>query len=164
MTCIYTYIYLLSLSPSHELGFRYHIKSGWEGSVFHRVLIVPQTHDRLQRQVLMLIALACTLFHATTHSCRQTLMMTLCHAVTWWIYAANTFGVDDCCHRLADRTNSFPIDISWAIPIIHHHRHTLSASHLSSRSISHDACSTSNYLAGTYQVLHTIIVYHTRLL
>ena len=74
------------------------------------------------------------------------------------------FGVGDCCHRLADRANSFPIDISWVIPIIHHHRHTLSASHLSSRSISHDTCSISNYLADTYQLLHTIIVYHTRLL
>ena len=91
-------------------------------------------------------------------------MMTLCPAVTWWLYALHAFGVGDCFYRLADRANSFPIDISWVIPIIHHHYHTLSASHPSSRSISHDTCSISTYLADTYQLLHTIIVYHTRLL
>ena len=155
---------MLSFSPSHGIRFSYHIKGEWEGSVFHRLLIVSQTHDRLQRRVLMLIALACTLFHTTAHSCRQTIMMTLCHTVTWWLYAANAFGVGDCYHRLTDRANSFPIEISWVINIIHHHRHILSASRHSSHNISHDTCSILNYLAGTYQLLHTVIVYHTRLL
>ena len=102
--------------------------------------------------------------YTTTHYCRHTLMMILCPAVTWWLYALHAFGVGDCFYRLADRANSFPIDISWVIPIIHHHRHTLSALYLSSRSISHNTYFISNYLAGTYQLLHIIIVYHTWLL